>query len=164
MRDTVRIYLIDCQRLPLFHLWNYLKIDGRFPEDANTRRSASEKNVTGSQRDKPDRSKHKRGQCSGSENIPWWLCQTGNFPCFHGMYAHLKWGWTLRQWFWLHTSLTLLTLSQVRDGAASWPIISNVMSPPVTVLQGLRWSMSFQPFAGTMLLLKNDIRHWLAYS
>lgn len=34
---------------------------------------------------------------------------------------------------------------------------------PVTALQGLRWSMSFQPFAGTMLLLKNATRHRFAY-
>lgn len=96
---------------------------------------------------------------------PYWLCITGHFSPVHGIYAfyaHLKWAWTLRQ-FWLCISLILSTWSQMRDGDAFQPLIPNVMPPPVTALQGLRWSMSFQPFAGTMLLVKNDIRHWFAY-
>lgn len=148
------------------NLWSYLKIDGRFPEDANTWRSSSEKNITRSQRDKPDGSKDNGGQCSGAETVLLRLFQTGNFsPSLwnHAFYVHLKWGWTSREWFWLCISLSLSTLSQMSDGAAFQPFISVLMPLPVTGLQGLRWSMSFQPIAGTMLLLKNDDRHSFAY-
>lgn len=148
------------------HLWNYLEVDWRFPEDANTWRSASEKYVPRSQRDKPARSRDNRGQCSVvcPAGTPSWLSHREALCVLQmsAFYAHLKWGWSLRVLL-LCISLTLSTLSRLRDGAASQPFISNLRPPPVTALLAPTWSLTFQPLDDTMLLLKNNIRHWFAY-